>query len=38
MISLRTVVFDRFVIVIVINIIIIIDDNKKNRRGKEADP
>ena len=36
MISLRTVVFDRFVIVI--NIIIIIDDNKKNRRGKEADP
>ncbi len=36
MISLRTVVFDRFVIVI--NIIIIIDYNKKNRRGKEADP
>ena len=36
MISLRTVVFDRFVIVI--NIIIIIDDNEKNRRGKEADP
>ena len=36
MISLRTVVFDRFVIVI--NIIIIIEDNKKNRRGKEADP